>query len=629
MRISGKKSNEESWGIAGLACYIAAFVLFSWAIVGTSLIRVPSGSFATLKKNYFGAALPAGQVVAAKGELGPQAAITTAGWHFKLGITLVNDIEFHEVLVVPPGKCALLMARDGLFATSGAAFAPLWKDSEKSRMINDAAYFLGEGKGVRGPQSTVLFPGAYTPNPYLWDKMKLVDATTIKQGTVGVVNSFVQGPVDFGLFKRTPSEDGKLRVLTGARIPRGEGHHSTSGLVPTGNIGVWEEALPTGLYYINPEAYIITHVPSVATVYEYRGGYEKRIANLEVDEKSQVKMTVTTSQVPADPNAADTAIVTKIEGWEVPQEMRVLVQIDPELAPFVVANLKLTQENATELIENRVITPVIRSVARDVAGGAVLPFQTQKMILDEKGLPILGADGTPKTTVVHEVRAAKLMDFVENRSALENAMEQKAREEAAKDGIVIMEVRLSESVLPAEYMGSRKREQLAQQLTRAMMQEESAQMQRQKTENARATAEQQQDLVKGQIAALVAEQQKQAAITKAEGEKAIMLAQAEGQKAQMDVLGADATMKMQMFNTAVRELREVIQTNPQMITAGLQNANKFVPNTVINTSGVGGADNAQASMFMALFGRMLEEKPGKFADVIPLPSTKPAQASNQ
>ena len=53
-------------------------------------------------------------------------------------------------------------------------------------MLTDAAYFIHNG-GQRGQQTTVLKPGAYRMNLFLW-KYKLASATDIPQGFVGVVN---------------------------------------------------------------------------------------------------------------------------------------------------------------------------------------------------------------------------------------------------------------------------------------------------------------------------------------------------------------------------------------------------------------------------------------------------------
>lgn len=527
---------------------------------------------------------------------------------------MINEVEEHEVFTVPSGQCAMLSAKDGL-PVGSSAFAEPWSDENRSNMINDATYFLTEGKGRRGPQTTVLTPGSYTINPYLWEEPQLIDATRIEQGTVGVIKSSVKAPVDFGAFKRELSQDGKLKILTPEKLGAGA---TAALLVPVGEIGVWEEPLPNGLYYINTNAYRVTIVPTVTQVFEYKGGYTRKDVSVSFNDAGQIVEKVVETQVEEVPTAADRAIFTKPEGWDVPQELRALAQVSPEMAPFVVASLGLTQENALEVIENRVITPILRSVVRNVNGGAQIPFKQQKAVVGPDGQPVIDpATGTPQTEMVSEFRAVKVMDLLENRPSLEEAIEEQAKPEALKEGVSIQEVRLSESAIPAELLTARKREQLAQQLEKAWVQEEKAQVQRQKVENAKAQAEQQQELVKAQIAAEAAEQRAQARETEANGEKAYLLAIAEGQAAQAKVLGEETTARIQMFQLGMKTLTEIAVEHPSIIENGLANAHKFVPSVVVSGGG------SELSGAAAVIGQMM----GGRQEVIPPTAKAPVKTA--
>lgn len=589
-----------------LVICLAAFMAFQ-AFVGTSMVWVPSGKVATLKRIYFGKSLPPGRIVALDGELGPQARIFTAGFHWETFVTIKYDVDMEDVFTVPNGQCAILSAKDGTPINGGSAFAMPWSDATKMRMINDASYFLTEGKGQRGPQTTVLTPGSYTINPFLWEKPKLINASRVEQGMVGVVKSSVLAAVDFGSFKRSAPENNELKVLNMAKMPKGS---AGALLVPVGAIGVWEEPLPNGLYYINSEAYRVTMVPTVAQVNEYKGGYKRRTVEVSVNDKGQIIERINELEVQAKPDAADTAIFTKPEGWDVPQELRVIAHVSPEMAPYVVASLGLTEANAAQVIEDRVITPIIRSVVRDVLGGAQIPFKSQKAVLNPDGTTMMDEKNEPKTIMTSEFRAVKVMDILENRTSLEEAIEQRAKPEALKEGVTLMEVRLSESAIPAELLIARKREQLAQQLTKAWQQEEIAQKQRQLTENARAQAEQQGELVKAEIAAKAADKRKDARTTEGEGEKAYLLAIAAGQKAQSEILGVDTTAKLQMFQTALKAFEGVLERNPELIGKSIENAHKFVPTILVN--GGGGLEGA-AAIFGQLTGKSTDEPVKKVA----------------
>lgn len=597
--------NPDAGKFAWLA-FVLAFILGLVGTVRTSFIYVPADKFAIFTHSFPGKALAPGRKVAFDGEIGPQAKVWTSGPYFSLGLTLFNDIEYVPITVIPTGKCGVIFAKDGAMPKDGAAFASVWSEGEYLKMINDAEYFLkskeeGGGGGVRGPQATVLFPGPYTINPHLWETITLIDATVIEQGTSGAVKAFVSGDVNFGPFKRTKSKDGKLKILTEERLPKGAMQPT---LVPVGDIGVWEEALPNGIYYINTFAYYITKCPTIQFRLNYAGGYTKRIADLNPDEKGNVTTTITTVTVPVMPDAADNAIPVKLEGFDAVMEARALVQIQPLYVPFVVAGLGLPQ-NATlaetsQMIEDKVITPVLRSVSRNIVGGAQLTFTSKELVLKD-GKPEMDPNGELATKTKTELRTPKVLDLIENREVLETAIEEKAQSEALKEGIHITEFRLAEAVIPAEISAARKRELLAAQHVKAYIAEKLSQEQRMATENAKAQAEQQGVLVQAQIANEAAVLKKEARLTEADGEKGFLIAQAEGQKAQMEVLGAEQTVRMQMFERTLKTVSSFAEQNPQILIEAAKSMSRMVPSIVVNGNGSAGDSNAAA----LLFGSML------------------------
>lgn len=613
----GSDSSESPFsflqnGGVSLACLVLGVVFILLGILKTSFIYVPTGKFAVLNRTWVGTSLEPGQIVAKRGQIGPQSRILTAGINWELFITLTHDYRFEEVFQVPVGQCAIVSAKDGLPASSGSPFAAPWSETDRMRMVNDAEYFLGDGKGVRGPQTTVLTTGFYTINPNLWEKPRLIPMTRVEQGTVGVVKSSVQSAVDFGSFKREAPKSSQLKVLT--NLPKGA---AGAVLVPVGAVGVWEEPLPNGLYNINTEAYRITMVPTVAQVYEYRGGYKYRKADVTKSDKGAYIETFVDVDVPVVQGAADTAILTRPEGWDVWQEARVIAQVSPDTAPFVVAALGLTQENASQIIEDRVVTPILRSVTREVLGGAQIPFKYQKAILDKDGKTVMDEQGQPKTEMASEFRAVKVLDLLEQRGPIEEAIEQKAKPEALKEGVMINEIRLAESAIPGGLLSARKREQLAQQDMKALQQEELAQKQRQLTENARAQAEQQTELVKAEIAAKAAKQRAEARKIEGEGEQQYLTAVAMGQKAQSEILGQETTAKLQMFQQLLKTAQDVIEKHPDLLAKALENSHKFVPSVVVNgAGGTGGGLEGPA----AIFGHLMNSKEA--------PAPKPAKPTN-
>ena len=97
--------------------------------------------------------------------------------------------------------------------------------------------------------------------------------------------------------------------------------------MPRGCVGIWKEALLPGAYYLNHVAYEVTLVDTRVQTWEYKGGFTRRVIDLALDQQGNLRQTErsTEEQVPAD--AADRAVFVKVEGWDIPLELRALVQV--------------------------------------------------------------------------------------------------------------------------------------------------------------------------------------------------------------------------------------------------------------------------------------------------------------
>lgn len=238
--------------------------------------------------------------------------------------------------------------------------------------------------------------------------------------------------------------------------------------------------------------------------------------------------------VPVPETAADSAIFTRMEGWLVPQELRVQVQVEPNDAPFLVASV-----GSVEAAENKVVTPSIRSVVRNICAA-------QKVL--------------------------SLID--ENRATVENEIEIAVIPEGEKAGLTIKDVRLVDSVVPPELLVARLREQLAEQLKETFKREKDAQDQRISTEKARATANQQPELVAAEICVEIARKDKLPSQLKGEGEKLKLMEIAEGQKAQVAVLGDEKVMQL----AALEKILQAAVENPDIVK---------VPRVLVSGTGAG------------------------------------------
>ena len=562
---------------------IAAIV---FAVASTSFVRVPDGHLGQLFRVYGGGSLSEGRIVAVHGENGPQARILTPGFHPWFLVNVLYDVDTSKTEVsIIKGKVGVLTAKDGLPLRAGQAFADPFPTKFGYNML-DAEVFLLNG-GQRGPQLTVLTPGRYRLNRYLWDVTE-VDAREVKAGFVGVIKSNIHADVDFGTLKADKPDN--CDVL---RRPEEKGRLDAP-LVPVGCIGVWDKSLQPGQYYFNPDAFALTEIDTRAQVWTYAGGYRRANISLTVDAKGDIVQNRTEVDVPFEKENADRAIFVKMEGWDVPLELRVVAQVSPADASCVVAGVGTLRQ-----IEDRVLTPSIRAITRDVAGGS---YEITEAKVDENSKPILDKDGKPIFITVN--RPTKVLDLINQRPLIEGEIERRIRPEAQKSCVTIREVRLGEPAIPPELLVAVRREQLATQLARAFIQERAAQEKRVDSEKAKATADQQSKLVESEINVQRSLQNAHAARNEGQGERDKLTFISEGQQKQVGVLGPEATVKLRQFELLLDTIAKFANAHPEVFTAALTNAQKFVPNVQVGAGGEG-----VAGLLTAILGQNLANSP--------------------
>ncbi len=583
-RVLGKQDKQAKilvWLVRG-GCIVFGFVIFA----STSFIYVGKDETAHMHKIYLGKDLTGGRIIAVNGEKGPQAKTIPPGFHFSPLLTVINKIEKIGVVTIPEGHYGYLVARDGTPLRFDQTFADPFSETDYIKMITDAEYFLSHG-GQKGPQTSVLTPATYRINMYLWEVM-VGEATEIEKGFVGVIKSNVHCRVDFGNLK-TEKPVNTLPI----QIEDMAGEKLVAPLVLVGGIGIWDKALTQGNYYINKKAYVVTKIDTRVQTWTYMGGYKKRYIFLKVSAEGQIEQIPSEEEIPIPDGASDRAIFTKTEGWDVPIEIRVLVQVTPENAPFVVAAVGTIED-----VENNILTPSIRSIVRTVCGGTL---HLQIPVLDEKGNPVME---NGKIETKSAIRQAKVLDLIENRDLLERNVEDMIRPEGLKAGVSIKEIRFGDPIIPPELLVARQREQLAEQLAKAYMQERAAQEERVKSEKAKSTADKQSSLVESEIEIMRSKNLATAKENDGRGEKAKLSLIAEGQKLQAGVLGNDKVVELRKFELLVGRILTLLENHPEILTAALSNPQKFVPERVITMNGNngGGLDLTKAA---AIFGDLL------------------------
>lgn len=553
------RRSQPSGGAQGRGAMIAS--LFGGPVAGiimilagigflasTSFVLISADRVGHLKRVYLASDLPPGRIIALPGQKGPQAEILGPGFHFRPLLNVLYEVEQREVVQVPEGYYGQITTLDGAPMPEGMFIAPVIADDKLAAML-EAQAFIEQG-GYRGPQETVLKPGSYRMNQYLYDVRidQETVATIIPTGQVGVVKSNVQQP---GLNCR----EEMVRVSQAQH----DAEALSVPLVPRGCIGLWKDPLLPGAYYLNRHAYDVTLVDTRVQTWEYKGGYTRRVIDLSLDQQGNLTQVERAVNVPKPEAAVDIAVFVKVEGWDIPQELRAVAQVSPENAPIVAGSV-----GGIDQIEHRILTPLIRSIVRNVAGSTI-------RVPRKEGDQVVG----------YETRATKVIDFIENREAIEETIEAQIKTEARKAGVEIKEVRLGEPAIPPEILLGRQRQQLADQLGEAYKRETEAQKQRIETEQAKATANEQPRLVEAQIAVQVANQKEAERAALGRAEKQYLEEIAKGQLAQANVLGQDRVAMLQ----ALEKVLGSLEREPNLVAL----MGKLVPNTVVTGSGLEGA----------------------------------------
>lgn len=529
--------------------FVAAIV----CICMTSMLWVDADKVGHLKRIYWGKQMPPGRIIAMPDELGPQARVLMPGFQFEFFIKVTHDIEMLEIMEVPQGQYGFLTAKDGNPLDESTGFmAPAWDSAEE--MI-DALKFMGwtgdrdtyKGPvGVKGPQLTVLRPGKHRVNRYLFAGLP-GKSTAIQTGFVGVVKSNVG-----------PKYEGPPILPAGI-----ESSALSVPIVPKGYRGVWNEVFTPGEYYVNKRAYTVIPIDTRVQTWKYLGGYKRRIINLIIGDDGKIEQQLETIDFPVPKDAADMAIMLRVEGWDVPQDSRVQVQVAPENAPFVVASV-----GGLEEVENKIITPNYRSIMRnEIAKDVTVTEQVVdedgnpvfELAIDEEGNEIPGSKGKPEMHTV--TRRRKVLDLLYQREELETIVFTKLAPTGKQAGLTVQWVRFGDPGVPPELLIPGKRRQLAKQLEKTYMQEKAAQIARVQTEKERARADQQPVLMESEIGIQVsknkAKQREEAGI----GEKKYYSELAIGQAKQRDVLGAKLTFELALAD----KILEAAVKNPAIV----------------------------------------------------------------
>jgi len=530
------------------------------------------------------------------GQKGPQADILAPG-KYRIN-TYLFKVRTEPALIVAQGQVGVVSARDGVPISSGRLLA---HKVDGHQAFQDGEAFLASG-GQRGPQIEVIFPGRYRINSDLFS-VDVQPATIVQANQVGLVTAkdgsplpggelvaaSVTGHSDFqdpsaflvnggqrgpqfdllkpGTYYINPLMfDAKLDAV--AVVQRGEVAVLVSNVgleppdlaqedrlagkeryvVPAGFRGIQAEVAGPGVYYLNRWAYIAYIIPTTNLTIDWADeGMSSGGVVDDTDGKSTRRLQLFNPL----------AVISR-EGFEMRVGVKVVIRVRPEQAPLMVAKI-----GSIENLIDHVVHPMIDSSFRNQAS------------------------------------SSEAMNFMQDRADEQSKAEARTREELEKYHVECVSVLISQIILPQELMEIHTRRVIAAQQQDMFVEQQKSEEKRIDTENTRAKADKQIELVAAQIGVQVAEQTKQKTINEAEGRARATELEGEAEGKKILAVGTATAEAYQKQVAAVGQGNLAgIEVTKAIAAAGL----KITPD--VNVSG-GAGDGAGGNVFQAFIAQLL------------------------
>ena len=493
-----------------VALWVLSFSLFVFGLVIGSSVVVDENQVGIVHKQFFGKALPTGQIIARDGEMGPQAEILGPGWHFGY-YPFTYTVRVDNVVVVPPGQAGFVTAHDGQPLPENEMFAPAWSSAQE--MLNPVT-FLAKG-GRRGPQTTILTPGTYRYNTALHE-VTPIPALQVDAGTVVVIKSNSGLP--------WTDADGKADLVNG--VP----------LVPRNHRGVWAEPITPGGYYLNTRAYMPIVVKTTQRTYTYQMGKTSPSAAARAGKNIAPSAT-------AGGNDDWSVSVRSKDGFSFPVDVRVACAIEAKNAPYLVALLgnpdsvvqDEQEDEKLEVLEARIILPSLRAILRNVA------------------------------------ETMNALEFVNRRSEIEAIATQRITAELARfrvtcDGVYVGNIHLDASDAGKKLIMTQTDREVAVNQQKLYDQQKQAEVSRAQFVRAQEEAEQQRQLAAAEYKVRIEGENAKSQIARAKGEAESQVITGEGRakayKMLVETLGRDQVAQLELLKLVVEGK---VQITPQVM----------------------------------------------------------------
>ncbi len=522
-----------------------------------------------------------------------------------------------------PGQVGVVSARDGDPITPGRLLA---RKVEGHQAFQDAEAFLTNG-GQIGPQIEVILPGRYRVNTDFFNA-QVQPATVIGANQFGLVTAkdgaplppselvatSVAGHNDFQsgwAFLESGGERGPqfdllkpgtyyvnplmfdVKLDNVALVQRGEVAVLVSNVgkepdteptaeerlagkeryvVPAGYRGIQAEVAGPGVYYLNRWAYIAYIIPTTNLTIDWAEGPEgdspvgDKPAGTQADSIQRAQLFNPLSVISRD-------------GFEMRVSVKVVIRVRPDQAPLMVAKI-----GSIENLIDHVIHPMIDSSFRNQAS------------------------------------STEAMNFMQDRAVEQAKAEERTRQELQKYHVECVSVLISQIILPQQLMEIQTKRVIAAQQQAMFVEQQKAEQKRIDTENTRAKADKQIDLVAAQIGVQVAEQTKSKTILEAEGRARAVEVEGNAEGSRILAVGSATAEAYEKQVMAVGQQNlATIEVTKAVAGAGL----KITPEIVVS-----GNDGGGGNLFAAFVAQLLANSRGvaRPGEAVAEPPTKPMEA---
>ena len=546
------------------------------------------------------------------GQKGPQIDILPPG-KYRIN-TYVFRVRTESSVTVPAGQVGIVSARDGDPIRPGRLLAHA---VEGHLAFQDGQAFLING-GQRGPQIECLLPGRYRINSDLF-AVEVMPATVIQANQVGLVTAKDGEPLP----------DGEL--VAASVTSHGDFQDGSAFLAHGGQRGPQYDLLRPGTYYVNPLM------------------FDTRLDDVIVVERGEVAVLVSNVGKQPDLNPTEAGLKVGTEVYVVPSGFR---GIQAEVAgpgvyylnrwayiAYIVPTTNLTIDWAEEGVINDVPTPPVPSgqlsrlqlfnplavISRDGFEMSVSVKVVIRVRPDQAPLMVakIGSIENLIDHVIHpmidssfrnQASSSAAMNFMQDRAEEQAKAEERARAELERYHVECVSVLISQIVLPQELMSIQTRRVIASQQQEMFVEQQKAEHERIATENTRAQADQQINLVSAQIGVQIADQNRQKTVIEAEGlARAIELnGDAEGKKI-LAVGSATAEAYAKQVAAMGQGNLTGIEVAKAISAAGL----KITPDIVV----AGGSAGESGGIFSAFIAQLLQGNRANAASNTNAPAT--------